>query len=64
MSKIPAIELEEFSDTTTLVNVDFDTYGEIYVWDGEAIFDIKTICLTVADLEAIIFRMKEMEREE
>lgn len=66
MSKIiPDVELKEFSDTTTLVNYNFHNYGEISVWDGEALFDIKTICLTIADdMELILTKMREMDAQQ
>ena len=55
------LEFEQFTETTTLVNSGLQTCGEIYIWEGEAFLDITTVCLTIADLKAIIAKMQEVE---
>ena len=63
MNKVSELVFEQFTDTTVLVNSGFKTYGEIYKWDGHTVLDIKTICLSIVDLEAIIAEMKNLENE-
>lgn len=69
MSEKSKIEFEKLTDTITIVEKDTVTCGDIYLewdvikWEGEAVFDIKTACLTIADMERIIGKMKEVESE-
>lgn len=65
MNDETAIQFEQFTDTTTLVTANGGYIGEIAIdEDGEAQIDFNMCWLTRTDLEAIVNKMRELERNE